>query len=491
MQNLKRLLSNDLEDRQELVLLGTLVLLPNLIVLFFLVWPGFLQADQVYSSIRLKIGEPDQWHSIVYTVLTFPFFDNAQGLGAYGLVYDVLFSLSCAWSLVRLRSLGILASQRACLVLTAVFALSPSFLFYTNVLYSTESAFMIALLPLTVFIIEIVHSKGAWLRSPGNWIRLAVFLFIALELRKNAVLLVFFILLILLLCYRARWRQILAATAVLALAFALTQGVARLAQVAPSPAQELVSIPAQQIARVYVDGGTIPDDIKARLDEIHPEEYWRENYLPSLADNEKRGIEPDAQFLADWIALGIQNPGSYANAYLDVTRSFWLWGDQPSHNEYMNAVDFTLSYVWTPEYVEQEFGGKAQLSEGFYETMGRRSTLRDAAVLGWDYLMTARPVPVITDVLKGVFFNIALPFYLCLAVLVVSIAKRRWSLLIIATPLWSTLLSFFVAAPVACYRYSAMLYLILPALVLLMAKTMREKKPQQSSKERETDALSP
>ncbi|MDR1088274.1 MAG: DUF6020 family protein [Coriobacteriales bacterium] len=481
MQNLKRLFRDDLNDRQELVLLGSLVLLPNLIVLFFLVWPGFLQADQVYSSIRLKIGEPDQWHSILYTVLTFPFFDNAQGLGAYGIVFDVLFSLSCAWSIVKLRSLGLLASQRACLVLTAIFALSPSFLFYTNVLYSTESAFMIALLPLTIFILEIVCSKGAWLSLRRNWIKLAVFLFIVFELRKNAVLLVFFVLLILLLCYKTRWRQILGASAVLGLALALTTGIAAAAQVAPSPSQELVAIPAQQIARVYVDGGSIPADIKERLDAIHPEEYWKENYQASLADDEKRGIRPDAQFIADWFALGLQNPVSYTNAYLDLTRSFWLWGDQPAHNEYMNAVDFTLSYVWTPEYVEQEFGGKAQLSEGFYQTMGNRTTLRDAAVLGWDYLMFKRPVPVITDVLKGVFFNISLPFYLCLALLVVSIAKRRWSLLIVAIPLWSTLISFFVAAPVACYRYSAMLYLILPVLILLLVKVLREKTGPKSA----------
>ena len=480
MRTLLKLFSNSLSNRQEFILLGTLVLVPNLVVLCCVVWPGFLQADQVYSSVWLKIGEPNEWHSFLFTLVTFPFFDNAQGLGYYGILYNILFAATVAWSVVKLRTLGVLTSKKGCLALTAIFALSPCFLFYTNVLYSSESIFMIVLLPLTICIIAVVNSKGAWFQKPSNCIAFVALLYAAFELRKNAVLMVLLILLLLLLCYREHWRPIFATTAILLVAILTTTGIFKLANIAPSPTQEMVSIPAQQIARVYVDDGYIPKEIEERLNQIHIKEDWKENYLPSVADPMKSGLAPDAQFIADWLVLGMHNPGSYTHAYLDLTRSFWLWGDHPSHNKYLNAADFTLSRSWTPEYVENAFTGKAQLSNGFYETMGNREPLRDAAVLGWDYLMFNRTVPVVTDVLKGVFFNVSLPFYLSLAILAVAFWKKRWNLLIISIPLWSTVLAFLIFAPVACYRYSAMLYMIVPLLLLLLIKTVQAQRRTSS-----------
>jgi hypothetical protein len=467
-------LNSSPKNRQKVLLLAALVLLPNLIVLAILVWPGFLQADQVWSSINIKLGQPSQWHSLVFAALVFPFFDNAQGLGLYGILYDVLFSLSAAWSIVRLRTLGVLRSTGGCFGLAAVFALSPSFLFFANILYTSESVFMVALLPLTIFLMEVVASKGRWLARPGNWLRFALLLSLALELRKNAVLMVFCVLLIFLLRYRGQWRQVLAMAGVVLTTALLVTGVARLVDANPSPTQELVSIPAQQIARVYVEGGFIPEDIARRLEDIHSEEYWVESYEPSLADNEKLGIKPNAQFVADWIVLSVHNPHAYLNAYLDLTRPFWLWADKPASDENLVAGYFTGMRAWTPSYVDEHFGEGvgAQMSDGFYETMASSNPVRDTSVSVWDYLMFEQPVPVLTDVLKGVFFNIALPFYLCLAVVGVACWTRRWSLLTVASPLWATVLSFLLFAPVASLRYSAMLFMVIPVLAVMIAKAV-------------------
>lgn len=91
-------------------------------------------------------------------------------------------------------------------------------------------------------------------------------------------------------------------------------------------AREMLSVPAQQIARVvqYHEEELTGEDLEAIA------AVWGENlpeYVPAIADRSKKDIAGDKEtlrtFAGEWVSLGLRYPGEYLQAFLLKNKGMW------------------------------------------------------------------------------------------------------------------------------------------------------------------------
>lgn len=96
-------------------------------------------------------------------------------------------------------------------------------------------------------------------------------------------------------------------------------------------AREMLSVPAQQIARVtaYHEEELTEKD-RERLAVVWGEDTLPE-YVPAIADRSKRDITGDSDVLgalmSEWISLGMRYPGEYLKAFLLKNKGMWYLED--------------------------------------------------------------------------------------------------------------------------------------------------------------------
>lgn len=224
-------------------------------------------------------------------------------------------------------------------------------------------------------------------------------------------------------------------------------------------AREMLSVPAQQIARVaaYHEEELTDADLAA-LKTIWKEEL--PEYVSAIADRSKRDITGDRETLVllakEWISLGLRYPGEYAKAFLLKNKGIWDMTDVSYLEVYSYAVGYLqVSYpgdqqpymeALVPGYVRHQ---KLQLLQSFYRCFAASYEL-------WRYC------PPAALVMQPAFFCYLLTFY-CLC----CIAKKRTALLIPAI-LPGALLGTILLGPCVLVRYLYPLMLSVTVLSLLL-----------------------
>jgi hypothetical protein len=161
----------------------------------------------------------------------------------------------------------------------------------------------------------------------------AVSIFLVLNLRKNGILTVAFVVVALLIFSKLTRKHVL-------IGFAIGGGISLLLSLlyipllnpVPDHRGEKFSIPLQQVAAVMSsDGASISDDNREYFDLLLPDDQWRQLYKPSISDPIKDNIASniaddqwtDVDFLKHWVSLGVSNFGTYLTAYADQTGALW------------------------------------------------------------------------------------------------------------------------------------------------------------------------
>lgn len=333
--------------------------------------------------------------------------------------------------------------------------------------------FAFLLVPLTTLLIEILHCKGTVLSELKFQILFIVLLFSTYELRKNAALiaiLLFVILIFLFKNQRISIFKIFGSTFILILIFGLLSSY--VFHVEPSPEQEMISVPANQIGLVYKTEGKVSDECNDRFESIRPKNQWSENYLPYSADPMKYGIIPDISFWKCYIQTGYQNKSIYLSAYTNLMAPFYSMHEDPQNYvgydyyfdlETSAANSFTNSYCNSnckTEYIDQikpEFSSQQKL------------------IASIPKFVMSKKIPLISDVFSLIFFSKSLSFYVLFLVVFIAILKRKWYLIIISIPFVAVLISFLVFAPVALFRYSMEMYYVLPIIIYACIRSLGQR----------------
>ena len=439
--------------------LASLIVLavPNLVT-WALLLPGYFQADHQARIAQFLSGEPSLWHSMVWTVASFPFLCLGPSYALYGLFQIALFVASVYFSVRRLVRLGILKGMVA---LSALFGFFPSFLLF-NQLYSSDMCFASLMILLTSMCIEISESKGECLRDNRFCLRVAVVCFLVLSLRKNA-LLVGIGLCVIPVVFRPVWRRaIVTFLGALIVAVGLDASLPILVGAKPSPSQEMLSVPSLQIAATYAAGGDIPESADRFFTSIRSAEEWSAAYVPGTADYAKRDVKLSTEFVVHWIETGIRNPGTFVSSYVQLEYPFWSLVDT---SENYLSTDFGCHDEFTHAFIaaghdsyESQFGGLDEKSVLWKKPMSLQG------------MVDSFRIPVLGDVFYILLFNRGLPFWVVLAGAVTSARGKRRNFLIASLPVACVILSLLMFAPMPLIRYAMQAYYSLPLLVAYYAR---------------------
>ena len=118
--------------------------------------------------------------------------------------------------------------------------------------------------------------------------------------------------------------------------------------------REMLSVPLQQMARVWVheENGELMDDqaLRQEMEKYMPSEWGFSLYDPHLADRVKNIaiIHDDPKGLvATWIRLGIEYPGIYIDAFLDNSVGLWFLLDDSHARVYGIGTETGFGYLST------------------------------------------------------------------------------------------------------------------------------------------------
>ena len=128
----------------------------------------------------------------------------------------------------------------------------------------------------------------------------------------------------------------------------ISSGLAFVLHADDSEHQELLTVPIQQMARVYsLEGDELTEEEKQTLYEILPKEALL-RYTPKVSDGVKVAFDNEAygknpgKYLKLWLSLGLKHPFAYLNAWFMTSYGFWYPG--ATIDVYRGNTVFTFTY---------------------------------------------------------------------------------------------------------------------------------------------------
>lgn len=212
----------------------------------------------------------------------------------------------------------------------AFFPVIPMFAMST-----TKDIIFSALLLLTVMLLyEMCSDITAFFASKKSIAKFMIITMLMCLFRKNGIYAVVCTIPFMLLLYKKYWRQlILLFGTIMILSIAANRGLIYLLNAEEGSPEEMLSVPMQQIARVYNDYGE--DAFSEKELNIIYEGISKESLLgydPFLSDNIKNYFDYNVMldnkmdYVLLWIRKGLQYPNAYIKAFLENTYQAWYPG---------------------------------------------------------------------------------------------------------------------------------------------------------------------
>lgn len=300
---------------------------------FLAIFPGAFAYDAPTEWQQFVTGQINTHHPVLHTLLIGIFLEVGNYLGSYNLgiaAYTIFQMLIMAtifsYAISFLRRYRISVILRLFTVL--FWGFSP--VVHLFVVSSTkDTLFSGALLLFILNLVDLGCKTDELLQSRSRKILFAISAFLTMTLRNNGFYIVLITLAFMLITVSMR-KRLLPLTICILVAYIVYVGpVYRLIGVEQGEICEMLSVPLQQMARTYMYNHDRLEgkDIEL-LESIVPKEDLL-NYIPTLADPVKRNFREDIfkknakQFFLLWIKWGLQNPGTYVQAFLINTSGYW------------------------------------------------------------------------------------------------------------------------------------------------------------------------
>ncbi|MGN0331313.1 MAG: DUF6020 family protein [Kineothrix sp.] len=299
-------------------------------------YPGFFCYDAAYQFNEVAAGVYDMQHPLLHTWLLGRTLTLAQAyLGSYEAgvlifcVTQMLVITACfclVLELMERRGAG----RRLLLLSWLYYALYPTCALFG--LCTTKDSLFTAFVTLHLMaLFEMLKEGEAFFKRPA-WVALyAATAVLAMLFRNNGFYSwLLFLPILLLLSRGSRKKAAVLTISCMGVFLLVTRGLAGLLEAEDrNGLREMLSVPAQQLARTYAEEGAafFEEEDRARLYSFIPEEDLS-RYSPKLADPVKANLHvglnstlPD--FVRLWLRIGIKAPGSYIDALLLQTYQAW------------------------------------------------------------------------------------------------------------------------------------------------------------------------
>lgn len=359
-------------------------------ITFLAVFPGFFAYDATMAHGQVWSGEIISQHPWIHTLLLGYMCEFAishlghanVGIALY-IYFQMLFVAGCFTYAVYCVKRK--AGHGAAVVISILFyAFFPTIHMFA--LCSTkDTMFTAVMLVLLFLLLEMSEDAGRFLASKWKSAALFLAMFGFLVLRKNAPYAMLAFLPVFLLFFKGnRWRGGLLAAAALGLFWIYDVPVARAVGVQDIGPKEALSVPSQQLARVYnVDKSLLSPEEAALIETFYPKEFL-DRYLPKLADYSKGVLNTEyfvthtGEYVRLWLRLGLRAPDTYMNAFLVNQYGFWYpWASLDGYRGYDGMKDTALedAEVYYFAYVTEEPGERWSLIPWLDAFYFRLSTL--------------------------------------------------------------------------------------------------------------------
>lgn len=433
---------------------------------FLAVYPGFFLYDAYDEYMEVATGLFTTHHPLLHVLLLGKTIENIHKLTGsfnYGIAFFIFVQMmvlaACFTYLLRcLKKANVEKSMRIMTFLyLAFFPVNTMF-----VLCSVKDTMFAAALLITVLLLR---QYGDSIPTAFEQVLLGCALLFALLLRNNMLyaLVVAVGLFLLYLCFvkgerskkRAAFRKLLLFLLILLTFYeGISIGLVKHTHASKGGAQEILTVPIQQIARSYrANPDLFDEEEKALLFSYLPENALK-RYTPNLSDPVKVSFENDVykqnkkNFWRLWFKGLTHNPVGYVNAWCMTSYGFWY--PSATINVYEGHSVFTHNYEKSSYFgFETEEPGVRDSKFPWLEKV-----YHDIALEGG---VQRRPV-------LRLFFSMGALTFVYLLCMNVIIARKQYSKLlpyVLPTLVWLT----FLLGPTFLPRYMVFQWFLLPLVL--------------------------
>lgn len=218
--------------------------------------------------------------------------------------------------------------------------------------------------------------------------------------------------------------------------------------------KEYLSVPSQQLMRVYHTQENLGEEQKAVIESLFEEEALL-LYVPKIADVAKGNLRMDLldtnkmEYLKFWAELGMEYPAEYADAFLIGNYGFWYpWATLAMYAD--GTEGYWVSKSYNPVWNESKIYPVMQ----YYTLFGYNEIVCENPVTMW-------------------IFAPATYFWIAMVLFIVLLYRKRQEAIAFGFVLavWLT----FLLGPVALVRYVGFLYYLLPLEIALFMQVVKKK----------------
>lgn len=226
--------------------------------------------------------------------------------------------------------------------------------------------------------------------------------------------------------------------------------------------QEALSVPSQQIARVYNQNRDVMTEEEVKAVECFYQKELFEMYLPKLADYTKGGLnrtyfeEHVKEYIQLWLSLGVKAPDEYINSFLVNNYGFWYpYASLDGYRGYVGMQGTVLenAEVFYFAYVTEEPGERISLIPFI-----------DRAFFDLSTMNLHKKLPVVS-----LLFSPGFMFWIMIITIAYTLYKKRYELMpmfILMSLVWLTVL----LGPIALVRYVLFLFFAFPLMLSALFK---------------------
>ncbi len=311
---------------------------------FILLFPGYIVLDTAVLLGQLYSGHLISSHSILVTLymyfilLFYKIFNNGVlSIGLYVIIFQMVpLSFVFAYMIIRLKKVFNI-NRNTYIFLILFFAFFPAHPF-TSILIERGLLFIILFILFVLELISVVYNKS--LLSNKKFIIKFILLGVLLALTRANVIysLVFIIPLMLLFIKDYRKHILIISISLITLTNFTNYMLTNIAGAKTGNFREALSIPMQQLARVYkYHKDTLTDSEIKYIESMMYDKDKLNAYKPKLSDNVKSFFNANnfmtKDGIASYIKLGFKYPNTYLNTFLIMTDSLWY----PFNNSFWYA----------------------------------------------------------------------------------------------------------------------------------------------------------
>lgn len=465
------------KDKEKTVFLKTMgMIFLCYLPVFLAVYPGFFVYDAQDELMQVITRNFSTHHPLIHVLLLGGVIQLVYkltgsynlGIACYTLLQMLVLSGIFAWCICRLKRSGL--TKMGSVLFTLYFGLCPVLVMF-SLCSAKDGLFTGMLLIIVVLLRELVRDTEAFFNKKGQAVLLGAASVGMMLLRHNGfyAFLVFAVCLVLF--HRAagigkHWKKLAVLfSGIFICFFIVSSGLAFVFHADASENQEMLTVPIQQLARVYrTDQDALSLEDKSILYEILPEEALN-RYTPKVSDGVKIDFQNEAyeknpgRYFKLWVKWGVSHPFTYLNAWFMTSYGFWY--PDAVIDVYRGNSVFTYTYEDSSYFgYEVEQPGIRESKIPWLDELYRRMSLE----------IFQQKIPVVS-----MLFSPGFLFWLQVFILCYFWYRREYQKLIpyfLPSLVWLTV----ILGPTYLVRYVVFLWVILP--VLLFDLISLEKKPE-------------